>query len=1060
MDTPRGAAQVEPLTVRLLGRMEVWRNGSQILDAEWDRHQTKWLLALLLSKPGAVFSYDRIIDALLEGSDPRRGRQNLYALVSRLRRTLQPDLDRPARSAFIVRRGEGYAFNTDAPFSVDTQRFEDLIREANRLEQDARFGEARNRYRQAVDLYADDYVSENRYEDWTLELRQSLREQYLRALEGLATCQARTGELAVAISTSERLIRTAPHQEQGYRLAMYYHYCAGAKERAETAYHDCVRSLKESLGVEPSRELIDLRQHIRTDTAPHLAPWVPHNLPSPITSFIGRDTEIAELCNAVHANRLVTLLGPGGIGKTRLAIEAGSRLREPFRDGVWLADLGTGSDADHVPQQLTKVLGVDLSPGQEAVDAIAQQLQAKSSLLILDTCERAIDRVAPLAERLLEACPNLHILATSREALNIPGELIQKVPPLELPEARGSAANIADCDAVRLFAERTRLGLPGFEVTEQNADVVARLCRKLDGLPLAIELAASQARGVPIAEILHQVEEQFMAKAWNSRAKDTRLRSLDASVAWSYDRLPPSQRAALKRASVFAGGFDLEAAREVLVEPEVGACAILDCLKQLEEKSLLVFDATPGAERYRLLDTIRAFGRQRLAAEDELEVTTDRHLGHFGSLARRASKEVQGPLQGTWLRKLDTDLENLRAALRWALEAPHTEAGLLLTCDLCQLWMSRNLHQEGLDWSEAFLAQGSQVTTHARGKTLWLRSRLQQDRGLGFGDERSNASRHCREELSEASRLFDEAEDRMWWARCKVLLANNAFLSGNVEEAKTIYQAILEVDRQIGNRGGETACLANLARIHLAGGKPEDALPLLEEALGIAKKIGSFAHEQSILVDLGNIHESRGAYDQAWRLWERGLEISRERGDRHGMVRLLVLMAILARDQNWAHCDPDVSESYWSQAMGVAQDTSDVNAEVRVLVNHGEILRRAGEIERAKSLLADGLRLTQDRGTGLFAAPLALSLAEIFLAEGDAESTALLVGAVRTRHYALLDEQILHQSEIEIGEAVRKVLGDARAETAFDRGARMGLRAVTELTLDRPAASRAWVQTP
>ena len=1050
MDAPGGAAQVEPLTVRLLGRMEVWRNGLQILDADWDRHQTKWLLALLLSKPGAVFSYDRIIDALLEGSDPRRGRQNVYSLVSRLRRTLQPDLDRPARSAFIVRRGEGYAFNTDAPFAVDTQRFEDLIEEANSLEQDDRFGEARGRYRQAVDLYTDDYLSENRYQDWTLELRQSLREQYLRALEGLATCQAKTGELAAAISTSERIIRIAPHQEQGYRLAMYYQYCAGARERAEIAYQDCVRSLKESLDVEPSQELIDLRQKIRADTAPRLVTWVPHNLPSPITSFIGRETEIEELCDAVHENRFVTLLGLGGIGKTRLAIEAGSRLREAFRDGVWLADLGATSNPDRVLQHLAKVLGVDLSLEREAADAIAQRLQPKSSLLILDTCERAIDGIAPLSERLLQACPHLHILATSREALNVPGELILKVPPLGLSEARGSAASIADCDAVRLFAERTRLGLPGFQVTEQNADVVARLCRKLDGLPLAIELAASQARGVPIAEILHQVEEHSMVKAWDSRAGDARLRSLDASVAWSYSCLATSERAAIARASVFSGGFDLEAARQVLVEPEDEPCAISNCLRQLEEKCLLVFDATPGTERYRLLDTIRAFGRQRLAEDNELEVTRDRHLGYFGTLARRASRELQGPLQGTWLRKLDTDLENLRAALRWALEAPHTEAGLLLTCDLCQLWMSRNLHQEGLDWSEAFLAQGSEATAHTRGKSLWLRSRLQQHRGLGFGDERSDASRRCREELSEASKLFDEAGDRTWWARCQVLLANNAFMYGDVHEAKSIYEDMLKIDRQIGNRGGETACLANLARIYLAGGRPDDALPLLEEALSIAKKIGNLDHEQGILVDLGNIHESRGAYDRAWRLWERGLEIARERGDRHGMVRMLVLMAIVARDGNWERCDPDLSESYWFQALRVAREAGDVNAEARVLVNHGEILKRAGQIERAKSELGEGLQLTLDRGTGSFAVPLALSLAEIFSAEGDAESAALLVGAVRTRHYAMLDEQLLQQSEIEISEAARKALGDERADAAFDRGTRMGLRATADLVLDHP----------
>jgi predicted ATPase/DNA-binding SARP family transcriptional activator len=1028
--------------------MEVWRNGSQILDAEWDRHQTKWLLALLLSRPGAVFSYDQIIDSLLVGSDPQRGRQSLYALVSRLRRTLQPDLDRPALSAFIVRRGEGYAFNEDAPFAVDTQRFVDLIDEAGSLQQDGRFGEARDRYRQALDLYAGDYLAENPYEDWTLALRQMLRDQFLRALEGLATCQARTGALAAAIATSERLIRNAPHQERGYRQAMYYHYCAGAPEKAESIYRNCVHALKASLDVPPSSGLIDLYRRIRAGTARRLAPWVPHNLPSPITSFIGRETDVAEISETVRKRRLVTLLGPGGIGKTRLAIEVGSRLREAFCDGVWLIDLGTVSRADHVPQLLSKALEIDLSPEHEIVDVVVRALQPNASLLILDSCERVIDGAAQVAEELLQRCPELHVLATSREILDVPGERIWRVPPLDVPEVSGSAEDVAGRDAARLFAERTRLGIPAFEVTEENADLVRRLCRGLDGLPLAIELAASQARALPLADLVRQVEDHSMVKVWESRTGVERLQSLEASIASSYDALPPREQAALRRASVFAGGFDLEAARRVLADPEDKESVVLDWLRVLEETSLLTFDATPGTERYRLLDTIRAFGWQRLKQKGELETTKAKHLGYFASLADRADKERRGPLQGPWLRRLGRELPNLRAALRWAVDGGCSERGLLLTCDLSQLWTTRGLQQEGLDWRERFLAEASEITPHTRGRALWLRSRLSQQLGPFFGDGREIALHQSRADLSEASALFEHVGDRTWWARCQLLLANTAFMSGNVWEAETRYSDVLAVDREIGNRHGEAACLANLGRIHLARGEPDAAVPLLEEALGIAMGSGNLDHEQSILVDLGNLHEARGAYDHAWRLWERGLAIAQDRGDRHGEVRMLVLLAILAQDANWARRDPMLSESYWSRALQAAREAGDVDAEVRVLVNHGEILRRAGEIKRARSEWGAGLLLTLARGTGQFAGHLALGLAEIACQEGDAESAALLAGAVRSRGYALLDEASLRSSEAELAKAIRTALGDAEADTAMQRGAKMGLHAAASLLLD------------
>ena len=399
--------------------MEVWRNGSQILASEWKRKQVKWLLALLLARPGAVLSYDILIDALLGAGDPLRGRRNLYALVSKLRRTLEPDLDRPAQSAFIVRRGEGYAFNTEAPYSLDTQTFAVLVEEGASLEGDGRWAEAKDRYRAAIDLYTDDYLSENRYEEWTLEFRDDLRDRYLRALEGLAACHATMGDIGAAITCCRRLIRAAPHDERGYRQVMQYHYHAGEIDQAEGIFREYAHALRESLDVDPSPGLVELREQILAGTAPRLESWIPHNLPSPITSFVGRNVEIAELRDAIGTSRLVTLLGPGGIGKTRLAIETGFRLREMFRDGVWLVDFGRVSEGENVPKLVATALGITVSADQSSTDAIAHKLRPKSCLLILDTCEMVIGEVAPFVEALLEICPELRVLATSRECFDV-----------------------------------------------------------------------------------------------------------------------------------------------------------------------------------------------------------------------------------------------------------------------------------------------------------------------------------------------------------------------------------------------------------------------------------------------------------------------------------------------------------------------------------------------------------------------------------------------------------------------------------------------------------------
>jgi tetratricopeptide (TPR) repeat protein len=305
-------------------------------------------------------------------------------------------------------------------------------------------------------------------------------------------------------------------------------------------------------------------------------------------------------------------------------------------------------------------------------------------------------------------------------------------------------------------------------------------------------------------------------------------------------------------------------------------------------------------------------------------------------------------------------------------------------------------------------------------------------------------------DLLEANAFFRASTDLRGWARCQSLLAHTALMTGDAQKALSHCASALETHRALGDRAGEIECLANLAGIRRSRGEHRVALPLYEEALGIAKSIGHLESERRILLGLGCVQEALGSYDRAWLLWDRSLSIAEEMGDRHEQVRLLVLMAILARDDRWQESSQEVSDDYWARAMDAAMQGGSRRAEVRVLVNHGVVLRWAGETEQAKRALSEGLFLTLEHGTGEFAVPLALNLAEIFLEEGDAESAALLAGAVRDRGNAVFDEQLLHDSETAVAAAVRGALGKRAAEEAIGRGATMGLRAAAEVLVGRP----------
>lgn len=448
------------------------------------------------------------------------------------------------------------------------------------------------------------------------------------------------------------------------------------------------------------------------------------SLPSPRTSLVGRERDVAETCELVlrGRERLVTLTGVGGCGKTRLALQVASDLRDAFPDGVSLAELAALSDPLLLPEAVAAALGVREGPGQGCsnVDALVASLQPRAPPLVLDNCEHLVDACAELADRLLSECPNLRILATSREPLQIDGERQRRVLPLPVPDPSRPASpeDLARCPTVQLFVERARAVEPGFVLTTENAAEVARICTLLGGIPLAVELAAARVRVLSVWQIAERLGDCFRLLTGSSRSAPTRQQTLKATLGWSYDLLSRPEQTVFRRLSAFPGGWCLEAAEAVCQGDGLDGEDVLDVLTRLVDKSLVLVQEQGSEVRYHLLEPVRQYAEQHLAEIGGVEDTRARVAAFYLALAERAEPEVHGPSQVGWLARLDRELDNIRAVLRWSEERGDVETPLRVAGALCwYFWLRRHL-REGQRWLESALARDAAVPTRIRAKAL------------------------------------------------------------------------------------------------------------------------------------------------------------------------------------------------------------------------------------------------------------------------------------------------------------------------------------------------------
>jgi predicted ATPase/DNA-binding SARP family transcriptional activator len=710
------------LRIELLGGFAVGVDGRWLSEDAWRLRKAKSLVKLLaLAVPRHRLAWEELGEALWPQKDAAAVRNNLHQAL------------RAARDAFDTAGLDGHetlrlrdgvvSFGEGLEVTVDVEEFTSAVERAQGTG-------AIEDYRAAVGLHVGELLPEDRYEDWAAAARAALQEKHIALLFELARRHRERGEAEAAIEVLHVLLTHDELHEGARRELMELLAERGRRQEALGEYAKLRDKLRHSLEADPDPETRRLRRRLLAGSVDELgsagyeepltgdaASERVSNLPVPASSFVGREREIAEVERLLASTRLLTLTGVGGSGKTRLALEVARRQLGGPAHGVWLVDLAPTLDPEGVPRALAEALGLELPERGAPVPAITARLAPRQLLLVLDNCEHLIAACAELVAALLGACPEVTVLATSRESLRIQGEVAWRVPSLGLPDLRRlpDLAALGRQAAVQLFCERAAAAQPGFQLSVRNAATVAELCVRVDGMPLALELAAARVRMLSPAQILERLGEALDLRAGGSRAGLSRQRSLRATLDWSHDLLEEAERVTFRRLTVFAGSFALEAAEHVCGGEPLTSDEVMGLLGRLVDQSLVVTELHGEVARYRLLETVRQYAAGRLDEAVERTVIEQRHRDWYRGWAEDNDPERAAAAGEGALHHFDIEHDNLRAALRSAL-AVEPEAALGLATSLWRFWLARGHFAEGRRWLEdALEAHAAPSALRARG---------------------------------------------------------------------------------------------------------------------------------------------------------------------------------------------------------------------------------------------------------------------------------------------------------------------------------------------------------
>jgi predicted ATPase/DNA-binding SARP family transcriptional activator/tetratricopeptide (TPR) repeat protein len=1117
------------MEIRLLGPLEVHSRGRAV---EVAGRRLRLLLAVLALQPGQVVAAERLIELLwAEASPPADPVNALQALVSRLRRALEA----ASGGERVASRPSGYLLAVE-PDQVDALRFERLCRDGHEALAAGRHLQAAATLREALGLWRGQALAEFATEPFAAANATRLEELHLGALEDRIEAELALGEHARLVGELEVLAAEHPLRERLHALLMRALYAAGRQADALAAYQRVRRGLAEQAGLDPGEELRRVEQAILAqDPSLRAAPAAPEpaasapaarpgrgNLPGSLTSFVGREEELAQVVELLGRHRLVTLTGPGGVGKTRLAVEAARRLGAgrssagkadgDAPDATWLVELAGLASGRLVAVTVLGTLGMVERPrldadephlalgAADATDRLVAALERHRTLLVLDNCEHLAEQVAALAERLLAACPGVRVLATSREPLRVPGEVRWPVPALPVPPPGPlRPEQLAGFAAARLFLDRAGAAVPGFAVAKAaDTAAVGEVCRRLDGLPLAIELAAARVGALPPRQLAARLDDRFRLLTAGARTALPRQQTLRAVVDWSWELLEPRERAALRRLAVFVGGCTLDAAEAVCAGPDLPAAAVAEAIARLVDKSLVAVGPTqappapwwPGIEalglpappqpepaggtvRYGLLETVRAYAAERLAEAGEADRLARAHADWCVRLAETAEPRLNGSEQLAWFARLGAELDNLRAGWQWLLDRGEAEPAVRLLGSLGFWLLMTGDRQEVVGALKHALALPGPVPDRPRGLALYVLCLADADQAtdhdalLGMAKEAQAAME--RGALTSAERAFagtaaatlgyffiggageaeqaldealDEVERAGGWpaALIRQLRGFARAMRGNLAGAAEDGEVCLARFRELGDRWGMVQALELLGSVDVVHGRYERAEARLREALRCAWELRVPGELVVQLSRLAYLAVAQDDLDRAEAQLEQALAAAQEFGLGGANAFAHAGLALVAQRRH----DAERAGREYQQALAARQRPGARNpVGPLLLVWLGTVATRQGDLVGAAGTYAELLELMHHHSDSPSAAAGALEgLAGLAGATGDLERAVLLLGAAAAaRRSAGVPRSPAERVEVDrLAATARAALGEEGFARVLARGEALPLR--------------------
>jgi predicted ATPase/DNA-binding SARP family transcriptional activator len=817
---------------RILGPLEVRAAGTTV---DLGPPRQRVLLSVLLLYANHVVSIERLVDVLWQKPAPDSAVAMIHVRISELRKSLR--IAEGDRGATVRTRRPGYQLVVDDD-QIDAKRFEKLALSGRQAAAHGNPAMARRLLREALDLWRGPVLPDVTHLAVAKAERGRLEELRLRTIEDRVDADLAYGCHIVVAGELEALVVRHPLREKFWRQLMLARYRSGRQAEALHAYQQARDVLMEALGAEPGRELQDLHQAVlRHDPGLALrsiqrtAGERRSNLPARLSSFVDRVADLANLVALLGRARLVTVTGAGGVGKSRTALELAATQLADYPDGCWLVELSSILDPELVTPAIATVLGVHEHPDRPLIGLLVARLRTARTLLVLDNCEHLVDEVAVVTQPLLAACEHLRVLATSRERIGVPGESVYHLGGLEVPEGGDQASAVSRAAAARLFVDRVTAVRGTFQLSPATAPAVSRICRRLDGLPLAIELAAARMSAFDVDQIEARLDDRFALLSQGSRAERPHHQTLTAVFDWSYHLLDDTERRLFDRLSIFVGGFDLDAVQAVCVEDQGTPAA--DPLARLVDKSLVTL-VQADSSRYGLLETLREYGRRHLRASGEQGRTAAAHAAYYRSLAESAATAFRGPDEASWLRRLSVENGNLRAGLRWSLDGGDPDAAVRFAAALHHFWDLRGQYREGRGWLRQALELTGRIAPASRGWAWYGAGELAMIQG----------------DYLESARCFDNARDLFHVA---------------------------------GDATGLADSLRYLGYLHIHSHDHDTSCALLTEALANARTAGSCYAEGWALLFLAVLEVARRDFVAARDRATEGERVLRTVGQREGI---------------------------------------------------------------------------------------------------------------------------------------------------------------------------------